>query len=259
MDMGTYRRRLLISVDARGYGTQNDRGQFKFQAALIDLLDRAADRVGLDRQQWLRQPAGDGELSVLPDSADESTVIDGFVSELAFLLDDHNHDLVERARLRLRMAIHHGPVSPAAAGFAGQGVVVVSRIADSDALRSVLSAAPEANLVLALTTRIFDETVAQQTTRLRVRDCRLLPIANKAFTDEAWVYVPGLDVHALALDPVVHQPPARPSGPPDEASETGRESSTAPTASPTKPSQQASMTFHGPVDRVVGISNTWEK
>lgn len=250
VDVGTtFRRRLLISVDAKGYGSRDDRAQYDLQAALIGILDAAAAEVGLDRTGWDRQTAGDGELSVLPESEAESLVIDDFVAAANVALERHNHDLVDRARLRLRVAVHHGPVTTGAAGFAGQGVVVVSRICDSDELRGVLLAAPTANLVLALTTRVFDETVAQRHTRLRSRDFRSIQIRKKEFVDDVWLYVPGVDVHTLPL----MLPESRVEG--HRAPQPG---GTAPPVAPGGvPEQRIEQNFHAPVEQVTGIHNDW--
>jgi hypothetical protein len=200
-------RRLLISVDARGYGGSDDRRQANMQAALLAVLDEAASRAMLARDSWWRQAAGDGELSVLPDSEPEPRVVDGFVREVSAALILHNEDLRPEARLRLRLAIHHGVAIPAANGFSGQGVVEVSRLVDSRLLREALQASG-AELAVILSRRVFLDTVVQRHTSLRVANFRKVRVSNKEYHEDAWIQIPGADVHELEL----HERDELPSG-----------------------------------------------
>ena len=152
----------------------------------------------LARDTWARQPAGDGELCVLPEQESEPRVVDDLVRELSSLLTRHNEGLPASARLRLRMAIHHGVAMPAANGFSGQGVVVVSRLVNSRALRAVQQAS-DSDLVVILSRRVFLDIVVQRHTSLRATDFRKVRVRNKEYVEDAWVRVPEADVHALDL------------------------------------------------------------
>ena len=175
--------RILISIDAQGYGRSDDRRQAAIQSALLDLLDGAAARAMLARDTWARQPAGDGELCVLPEQESEPRVVDDLVRELSSLLTRHNEGLPASARLRLRMAIHHGVAMPAANGFSGQGVVVVSRLVDSRALRAVQQAS-DSDLVVILSRRVFLDIVVQRHTSLRATDFRKVRVRNKEYVED---------------------------------------------------------------------------
>jgi hypothetical protein len=65
-------------------------------------------------------------------------------------LTTYNSALPAVRRIRLRMAVHFGAAMSAENGYAGQGVVAVSRLVDSPPVREALRAAPDATLVLAL-------------------------------------------------------------------------------------------------------------
>lgn len=191
-------RRLLLSADARGYGQSDDHRQAAMQAGLLAVLDEAAERAMLARQSWLRQPAGDGELSILPESASEPRVVDDFVRELSAALARYNEDLRPGARLLLRLAIHHGVAIRAANGFSGQGVVAVSRLVDSRPLREALKTSG-ADLAIILSQRVFLDTVVQRHTSLRSSEFREVRVRNKEYDERAWIRVPGADVHKLDL------------------------------------------------------------
>ncbi|MEU4619604.1 hypothetical protein AB0G04_06465 [Actinoplanes sp. NPDC023801] len=204
-------RRPLLSVDARGYGAADGRRQMAIQQGLIEVMTAAAAAAGLPRNDWDCQPAGDGELAVLPAGVPESALIDDFVRLLAGHLADHNEDRRDDARLRLRLAVHNGVVERAANGWAGAGAVVVSRLADAGPARAAQEAIPAAGLVVVLSNRVFLDTVAQGHTSLRAVRFRKVEVRHKEFRDDAWLYCPDGDVHALDLEdrPITPDHPPR--------------------------------------------------
>jgi len=141
--------------------------------------------------------------------------------ELHNELEDLNHDLVAGAQVRLRLAIHHGFASPASNGFAGQGVVVVSRLVDSAPVRQALVVQPGASLAVILSSRVFEDTVVQRHTTLSGKAFRRVVVANKDYTDDAYLYVPGFDVHALDLANVETGPRPEPPPNPEPAGGSG--------------------------------------
>lgn len=146
-----FERRLLVAIDAVGYGRGTDQDHFATQSGIKTVLHDAAVAVRLDRTRWIRQEAGDGELAILPLDAPEPLVVDAYTRQLELRLSSYNAPLPAERRIRLRMAVHFGAAMPADNGYAGQGVVAVSRLVDSPPVRDALAAAPDAALVLALT------------------------------------------------------------------------------------------------------------
>ncbi|HEX6359669.1 hypothetical protein [Actinophytocola sp.] len=213
-----FSRRTLLSSDAENYSGRNDLQQHELQQARVDVLAVATAAAGFDRSRWSVQPAGDGELAVLPANVPEWTVIDEFPSALAHALAAYNASQRHGGRLRMRLAIHQGLVSPAAGGYAGQGVVAVSRLVDSAPARQALAACPTTDLVVLLSPALFEEVVRQGHTRMSERDFREVVVRNKTFHGSAWLHVPGHDIHALPLDTSVPvneraEKPARPAEP----------------------------------------------
>ncbi|MFJ4869266.1 hypothetical protein [Streptomyces sp. NPDC088757] len=197
--MGVFDRRLLLAVDARGYGSADTARQREIQTALPRLLSEAAGAAGLDRASWVRQAAGDSEFAVLPAGSDEQALVEPFMRRLDAGLRAHNRDRVPGARLALRAAVHFGPASEAPSGFAGPGPVEISRVLESDPLRRALAAAPDAALAVALTVPVFTELVAQGYTNFRPEEFREVVVEKKEYRGRAWLWVPGYDVHALDL------------------------------------------------------------
>ncbi|TDD21868.1 hypothetical protein E1287_40265 [Actinomadura sp. KC06] len=192
---GDFSRRLLLSVDVMGYGSVSDLRQRDIHRALLAALDEAAERAGLERAGWHRQVAGDGELSVLPPDESEPRVVDGFVHQLAATLRRVNGDAVE-GRLRLRLAIHYGTAVPGSTGYNGRGLVEVSRLCDSAPLRSALLRS-KADLAVILSRQVFRDVVLGEHTSLNPSRFREVMVREKEFAEEAYLLIPGFDVHQL--------------------------------------------------------------
>lgn len=192
-DTTEFSRVLFLAVDAWRYSARDGRQQHDLQEALDGALSWAAEESGLDRSTWLTQPAGDGLLALLPESGAEPKLVDAFVRELDVRLSRYNHDRVPEARLRLRMAVHHGVAVQAKLGFAAHGAVHVSRLCDAREVRAALDAAPEANLVLAVSQPIYEDLVCQRLTSLSPADFTRVDVADekKGFHTTAWIRVPG--------------------------------------------------------------------
>ncbi|MGI8309550.1 hypothetical protein [Saccharopolyspora hattusasensis] len=196
-----FSRRFCLSVDAENYGAQDDQRQRAIQDGVLAVLDQAADRAGLRRDLWDKQPQGDGELALLPedDPEPEPQVIDDYVRELRRALAQHNHGMLPGNRLRLRLAMHYGVALPASNGFSGRAVVVVSRLRDAEPLKEAMAAAPECALGVILSDRLYQETVKQGHTELGPDDARQVSVRVKELAETAWIHVPGVNVHRLEL------------------------------------------------------------
>jgi hypothetical protein len=206
LDDYRFSRFLMLAVDAWRYGPRDDRQQVELQHFLDEGLRTAARRSGLDDSTWQIQNAGDGRLALLPDGGSEPVLVDPFVRELDTWLARHNHERVPGARLRLRVAVHNGPAIPAPMGYGGQAVVHVCRLRDAHPVRAALDAAPNANLVLAVSSLVFDDVIRQRHTSLSAADFTKFDVVDTAkdFTASAWLRVPGApatrdDVLAVGL------------------------------------------------------------
>jgi hypothetical protein len=191
-------RRLLVAVDAAGYGGGNDQEHFAVQSGLTAVLDVAAARAKLRRELWITQQAGDSELAILPRDEPEPVVVDEYVRYLDEALAAHNANPTSRRKIRLRMAVHFGTAMLADNGYAGQGVVAVSRLVESDQVKAALAGAPQACLAVILSRQIFDDVVRQQHVSVPATDFARVSVRVKEFEDEAWVKVVGVPHHAAA-------------------------------------------------------------
>jgi hypothetical protein len=225
-----FSRRILLSLDLKDYSSHNDVDQHKVQQALVRITDVAAEHAGFPRKDWLSQQAGDGELVLFPEGTAEARVVDALPEAFALALSAHNRRAPHAMRLRLRIALHQGLVRPAAGGYAGKGVVDVSRLVSSHVAREALRVCPDADLVVLLSSQLYLDLVPQGHTRLTVEDFREVTVHNKRFHSTAWLHVPGYDVRDLELGPEPVEPvptepvsqaqtaPGRPSWPGPQSS-----------------------------------------
>ena len=235
--MGTFGRRLLLGVDAKGYGGADVLMQTQFQQAIPRLLHEAADAAGLDREHWVTQEAGDSVLAVLPEGASEPALVDVFMRRLDAGLRAFNHGRIPEAWLRLRAAVHFGTASPGANGFVGRAPVEIGRIRDSAVLRSALASAPDVCLAVAVSATVFNDVVREAYTTIRAEEFLEVRIAEKEYTGRAWLWVPGHDIRALDPAPAsasAHEPASGPASASahEPASARASEPASAPTPGP---------------------------
>jgi hypothetical protein len=104
--------RLVLAVDVEKYSARDVREQLRAQTELKRILNVAAQNTGLDQRDWYEQVSGDGELVVLPEDVDVSLVVGDFTRQLEAILAEVNRKVMAGRRLRLRVAMHHGTLTP---------------------------------------------------------------------------------------------------------------------------------------------------
>ncbi|MFE2281407.1 hypothetical protein ACFXAE_30070 [Streptomyces sp. NPDC059454] len=246
--MGTFRRRLLLAVDAKGYGRVDVVTQRQLQEAIQKLLTESADASGLERERWETQVGGDSVLAVLPEGAFEPHLVDTFMRHLDAGLREFNHGRVREAWLRLRVAVHFGTAASAANGFEGRAPVEIGRMLDSAALRSALDGAPDACMALAVSSTVFNDVIREAYTTIRAQEFREVRIEEKEYTGRIWIRVPGHDGRAPGPG-AVEPGPGRAGG--------GETPDARPPSVPTAPGDTVVQVFSGTVHApgaVFGIS-----
>jgi class 3 adenylate cyclase len=193
--------RAILTIDIEDYSIRTDAEQQVLQGALIGVLNSAVDAAGLDRHLWLTQFSGDGVLAILPHGIDVTRLMDLFLRELDAGLGGHNRRRYEQAwtRMRLRLAVHAGPVylyGPT--GWPGQHVVLPARLRDSEPVRMALAVCPGADLAVIVSSQIYRDYVTQGPGQPRPTEFREVAARVKKQSYIAYLLVPGADVHAIA-------------------------------------------------------------
>jgi hypothetical protein len=151
--------RFLVAVDAEGFSRCCAAEQASIQNDLDRALGTTAEALGMDRDHWDCQPRGDGELAELPLISDGLSLVADFPRLLAAVISEINATRVAGPRLRVRMAIHHGAVSPGPFGSIGPAPVLVTRLVDAGVVRQQLRRQPDRDLALIVSAAVHDEVV----------------------------------------------------------------------------------------------------
>lgn len=151
--------RLVLAVDVEKYSTRDAREQLRAQTELHRIISLAARNTGLDQRDWYEQVSGDGELVVLPEDADVPAVVGDFTHQFETVLCEFNRTMITGPRLRLRVALHHGTLTPGPFGPAGDAPIVVSRLLDAKPLRKVLADQQDRDLALIVSQSLYQDVV----------------------------------------------------------------------------------------------------
>jgi hypothetical protein len=163
---------LVVAVDVEGFSRMGILDQAAILIRLKEVLDRAAERTGLVRDEWLRQPRGDGELAVLPADSDVSRVVADFTHEVVEELGRGS-----RPRLRLRLSMHHGALTAGVFGPIGDALIVACRLLDAESARETLARHTGEDVVVVVSERLYEDIVA---TRFRgLRPDRFRPVTER--------------------------------------------------------------------------------
>lgn len=197
-------RRCVLATDIERYSRRTAPDQHEAQRAYKFAMGQAAEDAGLDRAEWLVQPAGDGELAILPDGMVEPRVMGIFLPALAARLDGYNRTRLPEYRVRLRVAVHFGLVHlDGANGFPGPAPVVAARLLDARAVRLVLQRLSTVNVAAIVSPAIYQDIVVNRYGGTRPERFRMVHVVDtvKEFSMDAWVYAPEDDVNQIPVPP----------------------------------------------------------
>ena len=171
--------RFLVAVDVEGFSRRPAAEQARVQHVLERIMTQAAAAASLDRKRWYRQPRGDGELAILPAGIDGLSLVADYPRRVAAALDAVNRAQAG-SRLRVRMAIHHGAVTP---GFffgpVGSGPIVISRLIDAPILRRQLSQQDHLDIALIVSATVYQEVIQTRLGDLRPEAFRRIIVRTK--------------------------------------------------------------------------------
>jgi hypothetical protein len=188
-------------VDVEKYSRRDARAQLLAQTELSEVLDDAAAAAGLDRGDWKTESRGDGELAVLPVHVDVAHAVGEFTRQMEMALADLNRGRPEADRLRLRLAMHYGTLTPGPFGYAGQAPIVASRLLDGRPLRRRLAEHPEEDLALAVSASLFNDVIKDGFCPLDPAGFVPFRIAAKGATYRGLVYQPA-ERARMAAEPI---------------------------------------------------------
>jgi hypothetical protein len=200
--------RFLVAIDVEGFSQRHTAEQARVQDDLEHAMTLAAASAGLDRKRWYRQPRGDGELAVLPESADGLSLVADYPRKLGATVAAVNQAGNNGPRLRVRMAIHHGAVVPGRFGPVGAAPIVASRLVDAEIVRQQLRQRGNLDIALIVSATVYDEVIQSRLHDLHPEAFRRTTIRAKGITYVGYLCqdtfpppdhaVPGLQRHPVS-------------------------------------------------------------
>ncbi|MFV2171811.1 hypothetical protein ACFHW2_05765 [Actinomadura sp. LOL_016] len=181
----------LVAVDIVGFGAPpRDAGlRRRLRQIMYQALGDALEITGLSLDDCHREDRGDGALIVFPAGIDPNVLLDPLAYHLTAVLRRENRYAGPNARLRLRLAVHHGPVVHDPHGVAGDTALELFRLLDARAFKTLLDAYPDAEVGLIVPDRLFTE-VADQGGLIMPEVYERLRVAGKGMRLEARVWMP---------------------------------------------------------------------
>ncbi|MGH3381806.1 MAG: hypothetical protein ACRDP6_44475 [Actinoallomurus sp.] len=181
-----------MAVDIERFSAYDAREQLRARTELTRILSVAAQNTGLDQREWYEQVSGDGELVVLPEDVDIPTVVGDFTSALKSVVGEANRRVEAGRGLRLRIAMHHGTLTPGPFGPAGDAPIVVSRLLDSRPLRRLLAENHDRDVALIVSHSLYQDVIRTGFCALEPEEFKPIRVNAKGVQYLGFVQAPGL-------------------------------------------------------------------
>ncbi|MEU6644569.1 hypothetical protein ABZ863_18720 [Saccharomonospora sp. NPDC046836] len=184
--------RLCVATDIERYSRFLNPEAARAQERFVALLRAARAHAGIDESAVVVEPAGDGQYAVLPSCLDETVVIPRLLEGFAIALREANDNVSDRHRLRIRIAIDRGIVTPGANGHIGTSTIVVHRLLDSPGLRQALAARVHHDHALIVSDTVYQDVVRHEYGSLAAAEFHetVVNLPAKNFTARAWLHLP---------------------------------------------------------------------
>ncbi|GAB7102206.1 hypothetical protein JCM4814A_05200 [Streptomyces phaeofaciens JCM 4814] len=180
--------RMVVSADIKDSGRQGRRARLRSRAGMYDIFGLAFDAVGVTGGQLHLEDRGDGLLAAVAPEVPPTALVGLWLEEVHQGLREHNAGL--RDPLRLRVAMHAGPVTDDGRGLVGRAVDLTCRLCDSEPARAVLAAADDVDLVFVVSDHLYRTVVAEGGRFVEPEHYRPRQVRLKETDETAWFHVP---------------------------------------------------------------------
>jgi hypothetical protein len=209
--VGRSRYYSIAVLDVEDWSSRPAVSAAKIQGALKRIEAQGLAGAGIDPARVGRQPRGDGAILTLPGDVAKELITAQFVEALREAVLEHDADCAPGESIRIRLSLHAGDVIDGEGEWAGQPVIVASRLVDSAVIKRVLAASTASPLALIVSSDWYDAVIKEG--HVSAEGYRKVWVEEKTFVGVAWVKVPGRTRPAGLLpddDPGRHRDGARP-------------------------------------------------
>ncbi|MDN3353809.1 hypothetical protein [Actinomadura sp. DC4] len=167
---------------------------------MYEIVAGAFEDSGVSWTACYHEDRGDGVLVIVPPEVPTRAVADPLLVLLAAELRRHNGQAGEAVRIRLRAALHVGPVTADAEGLNADAIIHTARLLDAPPLRDAL-AASDADLAFMASGHVFDTVLKNDRGLVDPRMFTPVRFQVKESQISAWMYVSGPRTARHAIEP----------------------------------------------------------
>jgi len=186
-------------LDAVGYSRNGVMVQLAIRDGLREIFNDALADAEISPAAVKVQDTGDGLIAVISSDVPKAVVAADLVEQLRRGLRGYNRGRKDAGSIRLRLSLHHGDVVEDGTGWAGDAVIVGTRLVDAPPIRAVFPANPSASLAVIMSSEFYGATTAQELLGLDPGSYREVEVVVPKFTGKAWLTVPGLTGWTLEI------------------------------------------------------------
>ncbi|MFH8343969.1 hypothetical protein [Streptomyces sp. NPDC018045] len=202
--------RLVVNGDVCGSGRLGLRAKLRMREAMYDVFDAGFTAAGVTERNVHMEDRGDGVLVALAPDVPSAQLVGPWLEGVYQKLRQVNEGRAEP--LRMRVAMHAGPVARDTRGLAGRAVDLACRLCDSDTARGVMQLAGRAPLLCVVSDALYHDVVAEGGACIEPEHYRRARVSEKETDTEAWFHVPRLPFPPLPAR-TSHEAPPSPAVP----------------------------------------------
>lgn len=199
---------MAVDIERFGDPHRDDRSGRAVIEAFYRLLRGAFAASSVPWEECRIEDRGDGAIIFVPARFATVRLLNPLLGWLSTAMADHNRSAALEARLRLRLALHHGTVLPTDYSHTGNNVVLTCRLLDSAPLRTALAHSP-GNLAVIVSEHVYDNLVRHGHAGIDPAAYHPVTVAVKRTRARAWVHLPGSTQPPVLED---EAPAAQPAG-----------------------------------------------
>jgi len=176
----------IVAFGARCY---DDEVQVFVHRSLYHILELAFDGAGVDWSASRREDRGDGALIIVPEATSPAVLVGPLVAELTMYLRQYNKLVADAAQIRLRMAVHTGPIYADANGLVGSCLVHLFRMLEAPVFKHEV-AASGTDLGVVASDRLYRDVIEPSRPGMDLGTYQPIEVVLKETRSPAWVCVP---------------------------------------------------------------------
>ncbi|MEU9861661.1 hypothetical protein AB0D99_12340 [Streptomyces sp. NPDC047971] len=180
--------RLVVFGDAAGSGTWGMDTKRRMRAAMYEAFGEAYAAVGVEPGTVHQEDRGDGILGALRPDVPPALMVGRWIDTLYESLREHNAG--RRDRLRMRIGMNAGLVLEDDHGLVGRAVDLACRLCDSPTAKQIMTAAPDADLLVVVSGWLYDNVVVEGGRYVEPGHYRQARVRSKETDETAWFHIP---------------------------------------------------------------------